>query len=202
VFDDMTGVIEARAPEDVEAALSALGAACAGGLHAAGYFSYELGYALELKLRHLLPSERSLPLLWFGLFRSFRDLDGSQLAALIEDSVRGRAYAGPLRFAETRGLYGRKFARVQDYIRAGDAYQVNLTFPARFAFAGDPLALYARLRGEAQAGHGAYIDDGERTILSFSPELFFRVAGGKIAARPMKGTAPRGADGNEDERLR
>jgi len=30
---------------------------------------------------------------------------------------------------------------VQDYIRAGDAYQVNLTFPARFAFAGDPLAL-------------------------------------------------------------
>jgi para-aminobenzoate synthetase / 4-amino-4-deoxychorismate lyase len=79
---------------------------------------------------------------------------------------------------------------------------VNLTFPACFHFVGDPLALYGRLRESAQAGHGAYIDDGERALLSFSPELFFRIEDGTVVSRPMKGTAPRGADADEDERRR
>jgi len=141
-------------------------------------------------------------LLWFGLFRARREFDSASLQALIVSSARGGAYAGPLRFQETRALYGEKFARVQDYIRAGDAYQVNLTSPARFAFAGDPLGLYARLRPSARAGHGGYIDDGERAILSFSPESFFRITDGSILARPMKGTAPRGADPDKDEQFR
>ena len=64
---------------------------------------------------------------------------------------------------------------------------MNLSFPARFAFAGDALALYARLRSRAQAGHGAFIDDGQRHILSLSPELFFAVENGVLTARPMKG---------------
>ncbi len=58
------------------------------------------------------------------------------------------------------------------------------------------------MRGNAEAGHGGYIDDGERALLSFSPELFFRIEDGTIVSRPMKGTAPRGADADEDERLR
>ena len=201
-FADMAGAIIARAPGEVESALAQLGEARSRGFHAAGYFSYELGYALEPKLAGLMPPARDLPLLWFGLFRTCRELDSSGLETLIASSARGRAYAGPLRFAETRALYGTKFARVQDYIRAGDAYQVNLTFPARFAFAGDPLALYARLRSSARAGHCGYIDDGERAILSVSPESFFRIADGSIVARPMKGTAPRGADPREDEHFR
>ena len=202
VFEDPAGLVVARAPAEVATALTALREARSRGLHAAGYFSYELGYALESKLMELMPAERGLPLLWFGLFRSRRELDDAGLDALIAKTARGRAYAGPLRFAETRELYRRKFARVQDYIRAGDVYQVNLTFPAHFAFVGDPLALYSRLRRTAQAGHGGYIDDGERALLSFSPELFFRIEAGEIVSRPMKGTAPRGADADEDERLR
>ncbi len=84
-----------------------------------------------------------------------------------------------------------------------DIYQANLSFRARFAFAGDPLALYLRLRDRAQAAHGAYIDDGERQILSLSPELFFRITPqGRIVARPMKGTAPRGADELSDARAK
>ena len=202
VFEDMAGLIVARRQGEVEPALQKLGEARSRGLHAAGYFSYELGYALELKLAELMPAKRALPLIWFGLFRSRRELGGADLDALIAASSRGRAYAGPLRFAETRELYRRKFARVEEYIRAGDVYQVNLTFPARFFFAGDPLALYGRLRRRAQAGHGGYIDDGERALLSFSPELFFQIGDETIVSRPMKGTAPRGADVDEDDRMR
>lgn len=196
------GAIVARTQGEVESALNSVGDAQAQGLHAAGYFSYELGYALEPKLAALMPASRDLPLIWFGLFRTRRELDSASLAALIAASAMGRAYAGPLRFSQTREDYRHKFACVQDYISAGDAYQVNLTFPARFAFAGDPLALYGRLRSTAQAGHGGYVDDGERAILSFSPELFFHVADGAIVARPMKGTAPRSAVPAEDDRLR
>ena len=140
-------------------------------------------------------------MLWFGLFGSREALAGHEAAAWLESRVQGRAYAGPLRLGEMPEAYARSFARVQDYIAAGDAYQVNLSFPARFAFAGDPLALYARLRGRAQAGHGAFVDDGTRHILSFSPELFFAVENGVLTARPMKGTAPRGADAAQDAQI-
>jgi len=60
------GTIRADAPEDVPAALAAIEAARAAGRHVAGYFSYELGYALEPRLLPLMPRDRAVPLLWFG----------------------------------------------------------------------------------------------------------------------------------------
>ena len=116
---------------------------------------------------------------------------------------RGRAYAGPLAHEWDEAAYAARFARVHDYIEAGDIYQANLSFRSRFAFAGDPLALYLKLRGRALAAHGAYIDDGRRQILSLSPEQFFEIdAKGRITARPMKGTAARGCDELADARAK
>src|SRR3546814_13450543 len=79
--------------------------------------------------------------------------------------------------------------RVLRLIGAGDIYQANLTFHGHVATEGDPLALYAKLRGAAGAGWGAVVHTGERWILSASPELFFPVGDGRITTRPMKGTA-------------
>ncbi len=84
---------------------------------------------------------------------------------------------------------------MKDFIAAGDIYQANLSFRARFPFAGDPRALYEMLRAAAAAPHCAFVDDGARQIASLSPELFFDIAAdGAITARPMKGTAPRKGD--------
>jgi para-aminobenzoate synthetase/4-amino-4-deoxychorismate lyase len=201
LFTGLVRTVEAREASEIEPGLKALAAAREEGLFAAGYFTYELCYALEPSLSRLSPAHSRGPLLWFGLFRSQEHFDGAEAATWVAANVRGRAYAGPLRFGETQNAYAENFARVREYILAGDVYQVNLTFPARFSFAGDPLALYARLRGRAQAGHGAYVDDGVRRILSFSPELFFAVDKGVMTARPMKGTAARGADEQEDARI-
>src|SRR6202012_1668640 len=78
-------------------------------------------------------------------------------------------------------------------------YQANLSFRSRFAVVGDPMALYLKLRERSAAAHGAFIDDGERHILSLSPELFFSISrDSEIVARPMKGTAPRGANPADD----
>ncbi|HEX2591267.1 MAG TPA: hypothetical protein VHL34_07210, partial [Rhizomicrobium sp.] len=61
-------IIQADSAEEVAPALERLEAGLAAGRHAAGYFSYELGYLLEPRLRPLLPAGRRVPLLWFGLF--------------------------------------------------------------------------------------------------------------------------------------
>jgi para-aminobenzoate synthetase/4-amino-4-deoxychorismate lyase len=202
VFQDFVNVIEARVPSEVDAAFAALDRAGGEGLHAAGYLSYELGYLLEGTLAHRMPAQRSVPLLWFGLFRSRQDFDGPEIDRQLEELSEGRAYASPLAYGETPEQHAEKVSRILGYIGAGDVYQVNLTFPAHFRFAGDPLALYRRLRGRMKGGYGGYIFDGNRSLLSFSPELFFRIENGVLTTRPMKGTRPRGSDEREDARLR
>jgi para-aminobenzoate synthetase/4-amino-4-deoxychorismate lyase len=181
VFRAPLGLITAARAEEVPAALVAVEAALAQGRHVAGWLGYELGYALEPRL-----GEGAGPLLRLGVF-------GAPVPEA--PAVGGQAYAGPLHPEWDGAAYAARFARVKDYIAAGDIYQANLSFRARFAFAGQPLALYEQLRDASGAAHCGFVDDGERQILSLSPELFFDLdARGKITARPMKGTAARGGD--------
>ena len=80
--------------------------------------------------------------------------------------------------------------RIQDYIAAGDTYQVNYTFRFHFTSYGSIGALYRRLRDRQAVPYGALIamPDGS-ALLSLSPELFVRHQQGQLYARPMKGTA-------------
>src|SRR6266496_3130770 len=60
-------------------------------------------------------------------------------------------------------------------IAAGDAYQVNLTFPIRFRHDGDPLALYAALRTRQPVAHGG--------VVAFRSEGADR-GGGRLPGQP------------------
>ena len=196
-------IIRADAPHEVASALAAMEAALENGHHLAGYFSYELGYLLEPRLTALLPEKRDVPLLWFGVFKACEEFSGTAAGDLLQSRVRGRSYAGPLAHEWDEQAYRAKFDGVHDLIEAGDIYQANLIFRSRFAMVGDPMALYLTLRERSAAAHGAFIDDGERHILSLSPELSFRIfQDGTIEARPMKGTAPRGDNPAADAALR
>ncbi|HKY18532.1 MAG TPA: hypothetical protein VJL82_06330, partial [Rhizomicrobium sp.] len=130
VFCDPLEVIRADTAAQVPAALARVEAVLAQGRHVAGWLAYELGHALEPRL-----AARQAPgtLLQLGVF-----------GAPLDDAppARGRAYAGPLRLEWDEAAYGRRFSRVKDYIAAGDIYQANLSFRARFAFLGTPYALY------------------------------------------------------------
>ena len=84
-------IVAAYAPEEVEAALDEISAGLARGLHAAGFFSYELGYCLEPKLKALLPANRSVPLFWIGLFRKPRPLDDAGTRAWLDANGAARA---------------------------------------------------------------------------------------------------------------
>ena len=185
-------IISAETPAEVPAAFAALETALAEGAWLAGYASYELGYLGSVKLRDLMPAERGMPLLRFGVF------DGPEPHTFQDDVFQddmGVASLSALTPDWDFAQYKAAFAQVQDFITAGDIYQANLTFGMEGRFTGTPTALYARLRQRQQVEHGAFVDLGGPVLLSRSPELFFALnADGHLTARPMKGTARRGMD--------
>jgi para-aminobenzoate synthetase/4-amino-4-deoxychorismate lyase len=175
--------------------LERLKAARARGLHAAGFLTYEASAEIEPSAWPHPAGEP--PRLWFGLFEDYTEI--ADVPALLPDPAG--AWAGAPQPWITRAQYGEQFAQVAELIAAGDIYQANLTFRAWVRHAGGPGALYALLRGRAAAGYGALVATGEQWLLSFSPELFFSVEGRQLTARPMKGTALRGATPGEDQAL-
>lgn len=142
----------------------------------------------------------------------FRHADGSWVevgegAALLAGAESGEAApdrtSGSLpRFTSgcTRDGFCAMVRRAQDYIAAGDIYQVNLAHRFTAPWAGSTFAFYEALRHYTPAPYAAYLDLGERTILSTSPECFLDLSGRAIRTRPIKGTRPRRAEHDADER--
>ena len=195
LYERPVEIIQARLPEEVRPALARLRDAQARGLHAAGFIAYEAGYALEARLAPiaLAAPARELPLLWFGLFEASEEApDAVHLLPAPE------AWASPVRPLMKRGRYEAGVEQVLEHIRAGDIYQANLTFQAEVQTGGDAPALFAQVRRRARAGYGALLFTGEHWLLSFSPELFFTLEGRTLTTRPMKGTAVRRRDPQED----
>ncbi|HEY0271143.1 MAG TPA: chorismate-binding protein [Sphingomonas sp.] len=185
LYRDPVEIVAASDRDALRACLAAVRGAARRGLHAAGWIAYEAGPLGEAAV-----DGAGEPLLWFGLFAGYEAV--ANAAGLLPDPAG--AWAGAPAPGITERDYLAAFDRVKAYIAAGDIYQANLTFRADCAVLGDPLALYARIRGRAAAGWGGIVHDGARTILSFSPELFFRLDGRRVEARPMKGTAAPGDD--------
>ena len=198
LYRDPVAMIAAYRMDEVQPALDRVGEAREAGLHAAGFISYEAGLALEDRLAPIAARRdgEGAPLLWFGLFEGVRRIPSTSVPGLLPDPAQARV--GALRPLIDQPDYRAAFDAVQAYIRAGDIYQVNLTFPCDIPVDGDPMALYAAIRPRAAAGYGGVIRTGDRTILSFSPELFFSQVRGQLTARPMKGTATRDADPQAD----
>lgn len=196
LYRDPAETVTAQSAGSIRAALDRLAEARAHGLHAVGFLSYELGHALEPRLKALQHPGGDLPLLWFGLFERYQIVAPDVVPTLLPDP-QGAWISAP-RPLVTRGAYEVALARVQNYIAAGDIYQANLTFQAEVRALGHPLAIYAALRQRARAGYGGVVFTGHDWLLSLSPELFFALHGRRLTTRPMKGTAARGANAAED----
>jgi aminodeoxychorismate synthase component I len=202
--DTVTGTL----PEDLEALQDALGriggdAAADWGLPAGGLFGtvdfrgeFRFGAYRELLIHRHGSGE------WFAV--------GDALPAALEQS--DDAFAGPPRFPEvppvqfSPGMGRERFCslvrKVKDYIAAGDIYQVNLSqrFNAPWPADSDPFGLYLRLRECSPAPFAAFFDQGDRQVISSSPELFLSMSGAGVTTRPIKGTRPRHRDPGDDER--
>jgi para-aminobenzoate synthetase component I len=101
----------------------------------------------------------------------------------------------------SRAAYSEAFRQVQEHIRLGDCYQINLTqrFSARAE--GDAWHAYLRLREINPAPFAAYVDLPDGRIVCSSPERFLLVRGRNVETKPIKGTRPRSADPARDRAL-
>jgi para-aminobenzoate synthetase component 1 len=122
-----------------------------------------------------------------------------ELAAMTTPEPAAFALTQPWRADFDREAYRRAFARLQGYIRDGHCYQVNLARRYSTAFTGDPFSAYLALRAPTAAPFSAYIDSPEGAVLCLSPERFIAADGRAILTQPIKGTAPRAADTQQDQ---
>ncbi len=91
--------------------------------------------------------------------------------------------------------YRRAFECIQEYILAGDCYQVNLAQRFSAPYEGNPWQAYRRLRAIAAAPFSAYLElEGDDALLSLSPERFLSLHGQHVQTAPIKGTRPRYRD--------
>jgi para-aminobenzoate synthetase component 1 len=194
----------------------------------AGYLGYELGHALERLPAPGRPvlDHPDFWLAYYDTSFVFDHAAGSSWlvssghgssgspsairAAFRRDQFLDELESGVIEFSADRqetGLwqplvsrqeYEDRFDRIQRYIRQGDIYQANLTYPFLAERPGNSAALYEKLRQLNPAPFGAYLDGGAFRILSSSPEEFLKIRGREARTRPVKGTCPRVGDAPAD----
>ena len=149
---------------------------------AIGFLSYELARHIETLP---LATHRSRPDVSFAYYPRVERLRvGGICAPRPNDAVR-------IDSGVDFKMYRRAVERIRSYIAAGDIYQANLTIPFSAELGNEPPeSIYRRMR-RSGAPFRAFLKTPKRTILSSSPERFFRVTGNRILTSPIKGTIAR-----------
>ena len=185
---------------------------------AIGYFGYGLKNFVE-KLPANAPDDLGMPDCWFGFYDNLLVFDHGK-GKVWEVSHRRAEPARPtkapvgrggptapqasrsdLHSNFTRDSYRTAILRAQQYIAAGDIYQVNLSQRFQGVVEASPTDLYLALRESNPAPYGAYLDIGDAQILSTSPECFLNIRDRHVVTRPIKGTRPRAATIEDDARI-
>ncbi|MBU3912210.1 MAG: aminodeoxychorismate synthase component I [Candidatus Omnitrophica bacterium] len=196
-FIDPARVISCYKEKDVQKTLLELEEYINKGYYAAGYISYEAGFAFEDALKGL-DKGSTFPLLWFGIYKKPVILQDKNMD--LSKSKRLPYKISNLRLNSSHKKYIDNVKKIKNFIRRGDTYQVNYTFKYKFDFRGSAQGLYQDLREKQSVSYSAFINTGDSSILSLSPELFFRKDKSLIEVRPMKGTFDRGINIEQDRR--
>ena len=192
----------------------------AGGL--VGYTAYDIVRYFERLPEHAARLPNAPPLLHYVAPRSLLVFDhltraiallhaGSEVerAALRRDVIlalrgpmpgraaHGASYAPPAA-ALSREAFLSGVRRAQEYIAAGDVYQLVLSsrFSGRHDL--DPFQAYRALRLVNPSPYMFYCELGDLTVVGSSPEALVRLYGGQAELRPIAGTRPRSGDPERD----
>jgi len=117
-----------------------------------------------------------------------------------EPTPRPTTDGGAVSADVSRSSYDDWFARVQQQLRLGNTYEVNLTYRESVPSKVAPPDAYLRLREVNPAPYAAYLQHEGVSVLSSSPERFATIDRRRwVETKPIKGTTPRGATAREDE---
>jgi len=101
----------------------------------------------------------------------------------------------------TREAYEDVVRRCQEYIRAGDIFQVVPSQRFQLETTADPFDIYRALRVLNPSPFLFYLPMGDFHLIGSSPEILVRVEDGTVTIRPLAGTRRRGKDRAEDDAL-
>jgi para-aminobenzoate synthetase/4-amino-4-deoxychorismate lyase len=189
IFENPVVTFELENVQDIRKTLRIIQSYVDQGYYAAGYLSYESAAAFDPKYK--VKESTSMPLLWFGIYKSVN------YNCHIKNA--DNYYISEWETAVSSKDYYKNICHIKTEISKGNTYQVNYTIPMRANYHGNGFTHYKKLLRAQRANYGAYIDTGRFQILSVSPELFFECEERRIITRPMKGTIKRGKYYLEDQ---
>jgi para-aminobenzoate synthetase / 4-amino-4-deoxychorismate lyase len=189
-FGPPVRVLMAETLDEVRGVIQGVQREALAGRWCVGYVRYEAAPAWDNAFQGY---PHAGPLAWFGVHDAPLVDASEPTTQPSQDPQRVQWQPGL-----SRKAFNTAMQTLQDAIAAGDLYQANLTTPLHGQLHTSPLDLFAALRRAQPGGFAAYIDTGAEQVLSVSPELFFDWQQGHLIARPMKGTAARG-DNPEDD---
>ena len=185
IFTDAIKELKTKDIKEVKPLLDELEAYQNEGYYAVGYLSYEAAPAFETKFQVIDGPLMSEYLLYFTVHETVQ----TEPIPLTYDPITLPKSWQELTTAEE---YKAAIEHIHHHIRQGDTYQVNYTVQLQQNLTADPFAIYNRLVVEQNAHYNAFIQHDDVSIISISPELFFKKDGDKLTTRPMKGTTNRG----------
>ncbi|PGW34647.1 aminodeoxychorismate synthase component I [Bacillus thuringiensis] len=195
---------------------------------AIGYFSYDCIRYIE-KLPSLAEDDLNIPDIYFLLFddvfvydqkekllwiithyvdkhaeaeerlNEWKDLWVAEVPEVTMPFERPKKKNEAVAFTETGFM--KAVECIQEYIGAGDVFQVNLSTRQERTLQTHPLEIYTSLREINPSPYMGYLELGDFQIVSGSPELLIKKQGTEVSTRPIAGTRSRGADEQEDEEL-
>ncbi|MEC5424127.1 aminodeoxychorismate synthase component I [Virgibacillus sp. C22-A2] len=190
-FENPHVVITARTIEEVIPSLNKVQEFVNAGYYAAGYVSYEAAPAFDQAFQ--VNEHQKMPLLWFGVFEKPINKE------IKNDNMEDFHTTDWVPQTNVKN-YNKSISKIKAYIEQGDTYQVNYTIRMYSRFFGNSYSYFQQLAKRQAANYSAYLDIGDYTILSASPELFFHLKNGKITTKPMKGTVERGETSKEEQK--
>lgn len=186
-----------------------------------GYWSYELCGLLEPLRSVSHKSLSNLPLMYTGLFwwalitdhhekksSLFFHMDINQkIKKTVLESLHTKCISPKASFRVSKPFsseinidqYKQAFDKIQEYILAGDCYEVNLTQKFTANYEGDSWQAYLHLREINPAPFSVFLSYPHMNILSHSPERFLQVKERSVETNPIKGTIKRGKTREEDK---
>ncbi len=166
------------------------------GYYLVGYLSYELGYFFEPSLAILLRNTAfKTPLLHFRAFKSMNQFlyENNQHRAIAQKKLAdNQSFFSNIKLNISCKEYRQKIQELKKHFFNGESYQTNFTSFYYGNWQGNPEHLFYQLLDKQCVEYAAFLPNfKEVNILSISPELFFKKQGNIITCKPMKGTAKR-----------
>ncbi len=182
---------------------------------ALGYFSYDLGRRVETlpeqAERDLNTPDMAVGLYEWALICDHKLKQATLVGVSAQAQLQWLATLPEIQNIQTFALlsnwqsnlsksdYSRRFRTVQNYLQAGDCYQINLAQRFSATYEGNEWQAYLKLEEQNKAPFSAFIRMEDSAVLSVSPERFLQLQDGVIETKPIKGTRPRSDDSIKDE---